>query len=158
MRTIEAAFYDSSYRKCRFLNSLSGSKILCEFFYSCNREMNERMCFSKPVRRDSDLKFVSMIYNQRNLIILYIFIYQKTHFIKVIKLTDQILELHNKISQRKKFHILNLLIFIIKEFHLVQFRKDQKSKKRKIIPYQSSSNHTIKILRHVQFHNKNQNK
>lgn len=38
----EAAFYDSSYRKCRFLNSLSGSKILYEFFYSCNREMNER--------------------------------------------------------------------------------------------------------------------
>lgn len=42
MRTIEAAFYDSSYRKCTFLNSLSGSKILYEFFYSCNREMNER--------------------------------------------------------------------------------------------------------------------
>lgn len=38
----EAAFYDSSYRKCTFLNSLSGSKILYEFFYSCNREMNER--------------------------------------------------------------------------------------------------------------------
>ena len=96
----------------RFLILFRGQKFYTNFFTLATGKWMKGMCFSKPVQRDSDLKFVSMIYNQRNLIILYIFIYQKAHFIKVIKLTDQILELHNKILQRKKFHILNLLIFI----------------------------------------------
>lgn len=72
MGMIEAAFYDSSYRKCTFLNSLSAQKFYTNFFTLATRMKG--MCFSKPVQRDSDLKFVSMIYNQRNLIILYIYL------------------------------------------------------------------------------------